>query len=237
MKVLTTSTLAVIFCGLSMGAVGDPDEPRVFQARSVVNADTEAKVGAAWLKRSINRVDGRIMTTVDYAGIPYTAWWVVFNNPAGCLAECGPDDLAVDGGAAADVAIFYASGAISTPDGEMSAEGDLTGVINFDISAIGGEGAGIGSQVPPPPAMNAPPWNRVLKMDNARCAEIHLDINVHADPPMPVNWVGELTFPRPPGNTEAFAVFKPRADCKDELDKIAAEEALAELFSSIFSAN
>jgi hypothetical protein len=220
MKVLKTSTLAVVFWGLSMGAVGDPEKPRVFQASPVVNAGSGAEVGAAWLRRSENMVDGRIMTTVGTAGIPYTVWWVVFNNPAGCITECGPADLDADGGEAADVAIFNASGAISASDG-------LNGVINLDLSVIGGEGAGIGSQMPPPPAANAPPWNRVFKMNNAGCAEIHLDINIHAnapvpeggwisavtDGPAPVNWVAELTYPAPPGNTESFAVFKPPADC------------------------
>jgi hypothetical protein len=205
MKVLLTSALAVVFCTLSMGAVADPDKPRVFQASPVMNATSGAEVGAAWLKRSKDRVEGRIMTTVDFAGIPYTAWWVIFNNPAGCIAECGPGDLDADGGAAADVAIFYASGAISASDG-------VNGVFNFDMSAIGRESAGNGSQMPPPPAKDAPPWNRALKKNNARCAEIHLDINVHADTFS--TWVGELTYPRPPGNTEAFAIFPPAPDCK-----------------------
>ena len=219
MKVLKRSALAVVFCGLSIGAVADPDKIRGFQATTVLKPIIMGEevvgyeeVGAAWLKRSKDRFDGRIMTTVDTAGIPYTVWWVVFNNPAGCITECGPADLMADGGAAADVAIFNASGAISAMDGMGK------GVINFDMSAIGGEGASIGSQVPPPPAADAPPWNRVLKKNNARCAEIHLDVNVHANPPLNsngyVNWVAELTYPRPPGNTESFAVFKAPADCK-----------------------
>jgi hypothetical protein len=205
MNVLKTSTLAAVIWGLSMGAVADPGKPRIFQATPVINADTGAEVGAAWLKRSKNGVEGRIMTTVDYAGIAYTAWWVIFNNPAGCIAECGPGDLAADGGAAADVAIFYANGAISAADG-------VNGVMNFDMSAIGREAAGKGAQVPPPPAAEAPPWNRAFKKNNGRCAEIHLDINVHIG--STANWVGQLTFPRPPGNTESFAIFKPAPGCK-----------------------
>jgi hypothetical protein len=205
MKVIKTSALAVVCCSLSMGAVADPGKPRDFQASPVINASSGDEVGAAWLKRSKDRVEGRIMTTVDYPGIAYTAWWVIFNNPAGCIAECGPADLMADGGAAADVAILGASGAISASDG-------VAGVINFDMSVIGGEGASIGSQVPPPPAANAPPWNRILKKNNARCAEIHLDINVHADTFS--NWVSELTYPRPPGNTESFVIFKPASDCE-----------------------
>ena len=208
MQVLKTSTLAVVIWALSMGAVAEPSKPRVFQASPVVNAESMEEVGAAWLRRSTNRVDGRIMTTVDLVGIPYTVWWVVFNNPAGCLAECGPDDVTPEnGGKAAKVAVFYASGAISAASGE-------NGVINLDLSVIGRERAGKGAQVPPPPAAEAPQWNRILKKNNGRCAEIHLDINVHDEPPVPVNWVSELTYPRPPGSTESFAVFKPAPGCK-----------------------
>lgn len=212
MKVLKTSILAVVFWGLSMGVVADPDKPRVFQASPVISTADGVEVGAAWLKRSKNRVDGRIMTTVDTAGIPYTVWWVIFNNPAACSDPCGMDDV---GNEAAKVAFLNASGAISAAGGL-----DGRGVINFDFSIIGREGASVGSQVPPPPAVDAPHWNRVLKKNNARCAEIHLDLNVHANPPLPVNWVGELTYPRPPGNTESFAVFKPAPGCHRTLQKL-----------------
>jgi hypothetical protein len=203
MKVLLTSTLAVVFCTLSMGAVADPDKPRVFQAVPVTNGASGAEDGAAWLRRSKDRVDGRIMTTVDTAGAPHSVWWVIFNNPDGCTDPCGENDVFnASGGAEAEVAVFNASGAISAEDGSG------IGVINLDLSVIGGEGAGIGSQVPPPLAINAPFFNRVLKKNNARCAEIHLDIQVHV---MDTDWVSELTYPE---NLQAFAVFPPAPDCK-----------------------
>jgi hypothetical protein len=226
MKGLKTSILAAAILGFSVGAVADKDKgkPRVFQAAPVVNVESGMEVGAAWLRRSKDRVDGRVMTTVNYAGIPYTVWWVIFNNPAGCIdpEDCGPADLAADAGKAADVAIFNASGAISAMDGM-----GIGGAINLDLAVIGGEGARIGSQEPPPPATNAPPWNRVFKKNNARCAEIHLDINFHVDPPAPAPgevgyWVRELTYPAPrppPLGTEAFAAFKPPADCKKKSRK------------------
>ncbi len=206
MKVLLTSTLVVVICTLSMGAVADPDKPRVFQTSPVWDGASGEAIGAAWLKRSKDRVDGRIMTTVgNDVSIPYTVWWVIFNNPAGCIAECGMADLGADGGAAAEIAVFNASGAISASDGMGNT------VINLDLSVIGGEGAGIGSQVPPSPATNAPPWNRVLKKNNARCAEIHLDINQHPDLDDPIDWVSELTYPEAP---HSFAVFPPAPGCK-----------------------
>jgi hypothetical protein len=205
MKVLLTSTLAVVFCTLSMGAVADPDKPRVFQTSPVWDGASGEEIGAAWLKRSKDRVDGRIMTTVDTAGAPHSVWWVIFNNPAGCTGDCGPDDLDPPGfGAAAEVAVFNASGAISASDGDGNA------VINLDLSAIGGEGAGNGSQgSPAPPSVKF--FGRVLKKNNARCAEIHLDINQHPDLDDPVDWVAELTYPESP---HSFAVFPPAPGCK-----------------------
>lgn len=205
MKVVTTSILAALLLGLSMGAVADPGKPRIFQASPVINGETSDEIGAAWLRRSKDRVDGRIMTTVDMDGIPYTVWWVIFNNPAGCVDGCGPDDVFNESyGAEADVAIFNASGAISAMDGMGNT------VINLDLSVIGGEGAGIGSQgSPAPPHVEF--FNRVLKKNNARCAEIHLDINQHPDLDDPIDWVGELTYPEA---AHSFAVFMPAPGCK-----------------------
>jgi len=209
MKVLLTSALAVVFCTLSMGAVADPDKPRVFQTSPVLvelEDETFEAIGAAWLKRSKDRVDGRVMATVGGdGGKPYTVWWVVFNNPAACVGDCGPDDVFNESfGAEADVAVFNASGAISASDGNGNA------VINLDLSAIGGEGAGNGSQGSP-----APPFvkffGRVLKKNNARCAEIHLDINQHPELGDPIDWVAELTYPE---SAHSFAVFPPAPGCK-----------------------
>jgi hypothetical protein len=185
-----------------MGAVADPDKPRVFQTSPVWNGASGAEDGAAWLRRSKDRVDGRIMTTVDTAGAPYSVWWVIFNNPAGCTDPCGPDDVFnASGGAEADVAVFNASGAISASDGDGNA------VINLDLSVIGGEGSGNGSQFAPCPPEACPFFHRVLKKNNARCAEIHLDIQVHV---MDTDWVSELTYPE---NLQAFAVFSPAPGC------------------------
>ena len=207
MKLLLASTLAVVLLTFSLGAVADPNKPRDFQTSPVWNGVTGDEIGAAWLKRSKNRVDSRIMTTVDFPGIAYTAWWVVFNNPDGCVDGCGPDDVGnASFGAEAEVAIFNASGAISASDGMGN------GVINFDLSVIGGEGAGIGSQVSPAPPVVAF-FGRVLKKNNALCAEIHLDINVHV---MDTNWVSELTYPE---GMHSFAVFPPAPGCKPRKHK------------------
>ena len=140
------------------------------------------------------------------ANTPYSIWWVIFNNPAGCSDPCGLDDLG-DGGAAADVAIFNASGAISAASGELKSNGKPAkgGVINVNLLVHAGEGAGNGSQDGPP---GAPPFfGRVLAEGNGLCAEIHLDVNEHV---FDGDWVQELTYPE---NPQAFAVFPPAPGC------------------------
>ncbi len=193
--------MLVVLCASSV-AFAD-DRARVFQTAEVQAAAPEiAAEGAAWLKRSKNRVDGRVMAKVDKANTPYTIWWVIFNNPDGCfdpVRGCGPWDLERDGGVASDAAIFNASGAIS------AASGDGGGVINVDISVIGRESAGNGSQGPAAPV---PVLMNEFRKNNGLCAEIHLDINEHA---FDSDWVSELTYPEKP---QAFATFPSVGKCK-----------------------
>lgn len=175
------------------------DRPRVFQAVEIQSAAPEiAAEGAAWLKRSRDRVDGRVMAKVDKPNTPYSIWWVIFNNPDGCIAACGLADLIADGGVAADVAVFNASGAISAASGESG------GIINVDLSVLAGEGAGKGSQ---DDSFGAPFGQGKFRKKNGLCAEIHVDINEHLfDSTSETPWVDELTYPE---NPQAFAVFPP----------------------------
>lgn len=207
MKRLICVGLLPILTVTAQAVIAD-DDPRVFQTAEIqasmnppMSGIFTTAEGAAWLKRSENRIDGRVMAKVDTANEPYSIWWVVFNNRAGCGESCGPEDLA-DGGVAADVAIFNASGAISAATGEPG-EG---GVINVDVSVIGGEGPSHGSQDPPCPAPFCMP-DRGLREDNGLCAEIHIDINRHE---FNGDWVFELTYPEAP---QAFAIFPPAEDC------------------------
>ncbi len=199
MKRTIFSWSALVLLCASSGAFAD-DRPRVFQTAEVQpSADGIAAEGAAWLKRSKNRVDGRVMAKVDKPNTPYSIWWVIFNNPDGCIDVCGPGDLMADGGIAADVAIFNASGAIS------AASGDGGGVINVDISVIGRESAGNGSQGPAAPV---PVLLNKFRKNNGLCAEIHVDINEHE---FDGDWVAELTYPE---NIQAFAIFPSVGKCK-----------------------
>ena len=178
-------------------------KPRHFQTAPVVAASPEiAAEGGAWLQRTKHKVEARVMAKVAKANTPYSIWWVIFNRPWRCIDVCGPADLA-DGGAAAGVAVFNASGAISASDGQGG------GIINVSMSMINNERAGRGSQdAPIPPGMNQPPpffWRTFWK-NNGFCAEIHLDINEHD---FDGDWVQELTYPE---NPQAFAVFE-RVGC------------------------
>jgi len=212
MLIRSCTFLLLIF---SSAAIFAQDSPRVFQTAEIQASDnppmsgmfTTAE-GAAWLKRSEDRVDGRVMAKVDNADTPYSIWWVIFNNRAGCGETCGPEDLA-DGGIAADVAIFNASGAISAASGALKRNGKPAegGVINVDLSVIAGEGAGNGSQEPFCPA---PFCTNTLKEGNGLCAEIHVDINEHV---FDGDWVAELTYPE---NPQAFSIFPPAAECVAE---------------------
>ena len=213
MKRILFGWSALVLLCTSSGAFAD-DVPRVFQT-ATINASESPPLsgmfttaeGAAWLKRSEDRVDGRVMAKVDKADTPYSIWWVIFNNPAGCLGDCGPADLMADGGAAADVAIFNASGAISAASGALKRNGKPAegGVINVDLSVIAGEGTDNGSQGPfcAGPTLCA----NTLKIGNGLCAEIHVDINEHD---FNGDWVAELTYPE---NPQAFAVFPPAEGC------------------------
>lgn len=205
MKNKAIATMVVVFFCISAAAMAD-DRPRVFQTAEVQPSESPpgsgmftSAEGAAWLKRTRNRVDGRVMARVDQANAPYSIWWVIFNNPDGCIAECGMADLLADGGAAADVAIFNASGAISAHDGATG------GIINADLSVIAGEGPGAGSQDAPCPF---PFCQRDLNRKNGLCAEIHVDINEHN---FDGDWVQELTYPE---NPQGFAIFPATDQCR-----------------------
>ncbi len=214
-RIIFSCSALVVLCASSV-AFAD-DGPRAFQSAEIRASEIAPGIfssaeGAAWLKRSENRVDGRVMAKVDKADTPYTIWWVIFNNPDACELErgCGPWDLMRDGGADADVAIFNAGGAISAASGSLKRNGKPAegGVINIDISAIAGEGAGKGAQNPPMGAGG--PWNRKLNMKNGLCAEIHVDLNQHE---FSGDWVQELTYPESP---QAFSIFPAAEGCSED---------------------
>ena len=65
------------------------------------------------------RTDAGVSGSMHNVGLPgdhaYTVWWVVFNNPAGCVNGCGVDDVVAAVGPTANnnpagIGVFYAAG-------------------------------------------------------------------------------------------------------------------------------
>lgn len=217
MKVLTAATGGLVLVALSASAFAD----RVFQTAPMLvgpGSNAMGEQGAAWLRRSEDRVDGRIMVQVDNANMPYTIWMIVFNNPENCAqSPCGAGDLVfnLDG---VGGAVFNSSGAISAPDGELKRNGKPAGggVINVDVEVNAGEGSNNGHAPFPPLPDGMFPFtdlNGILEEGNGLCAEIHFDVNEHAI--FDEGWEVELT--QPEGLTHRFAIFAPVGeDCDDD---------------------
>lgn len=185
---------------------------RVFQTSEMyvgpTFGDTTQAEGAAWLRRSPTRVDGRVMVKVDTANTAYSIWWIVFNHPENCdqvaPSNCDVLDVVLNKDSVG-AAVFNASGAISAAAGDG-------GVINVDIELNAREGSNKGyAPFPPIPPESGLPFldlNGVLKKRNGCGAEIHVDVNEHSEFG---DWVTELTQPQ--GETHRFAVF-PAVKCR-----------------------
>jgi len=217
MKNLITTDLGLVLIMLSTAVFAD----RVFQTSEMLTGPNSNKPilspqGAAWLRRSPDRVDGRVMVKVDQANTAYSIWFIAFNNPGACAGAsleppepCGVGDLLFNKDAVGG-AVFNASGAISSHDGDGPG-----GVINVDIEVVAGEGSDNGhAGFPPIPAEFCEgciflDLNGVLKKNNGCGAEIHFDVNQHAI--FDEGWVTELT--QPEGEAHRFAIF-PAVDCK-----------------------
>lgn len=66
---------------------------------------------------TLTRYEDAVALRVDTQDLPpgaYTVWWIVFNNPAGCMGGCGEDDLFRP---EAQTSIFWATGGIVEDDG------------------------------------------------------------------------------------------------------------------------
>lgn len=74
--------------------------------------------GNSRLTRTSDTLSVAIEATGLIPGAAYTLWWVVFNNPAGCIiaGECGGDDIPASIGSAG-IAVGNATGNIARGDG------------------------------------------------------------------------------------------------------------------------
>ena len=196
----------------ALSVVAHADDHR-YQTSDVINVTGTGSFyqGAAWLIRSEEEVEGRIMTKVSTAGDPYTLWAVIFNTPSECAATpCAESDL---GNPDVGSSVFYASSAISSANGGLKTNGKPAGggVVNFDFELEGG---------------SLPDGLFVLFGDpnglsegNGYGAEIHLVVDRHPPVPDGMSWVPDLTTTNLPGagpatnNSVAIFLACPSAPC------------------------
>jgi len=112
------------------------------------------------------------MTKVAAPGLPYTVWWVVFNNPEACWDPCNADDLMVP---EIEASVYYGTGVISSSDGNGGGLFNAT----FHLAA--------GSVAEGACCFGA------LRRDNGFGAEVRLVVNEHPD--FDASYAVELTTP------------------------------------------
>src|SRR5262249_55564714 len=96
-------------CGM---AFADGKEPRTYQTSNMFAFGNPAAnvAGGATLYRGRQGVDMRIATSGLNMNSSYTGWWVVFNNPAGCVGGVGLGGIA---NPAARASVLYAAGFVT----------------------------------------------------------------------------------------------------------------------------
>jgi hypothetical protein len=194
MKSILIKAALIAFVVSPLIATADDDEHGVqtFQSQNMANVAngmpfTPAK-GAAFLTRSKNELQGRVMLADLVPGHAYTIWWFIFNQPKSCSTHpCTPG---ADFGPG-DAAGFHATGVIAASDG-----GD-GGVVNVSFETNEGGAPKGAFVVPGTPAPG-------LRHDHGLKAEVHFLMIDHGVPTagfpnVPGSWAFELTHPLPPG--------------------------------------
>jgi hypothetical protein len=200
MKSILIKAAIVAFAVSPLIAAADDDEHgvRTFQSQNMANIAngmpfTPAK-GAAFLTRSKNELQGRVMLADLMPGHAYTIWWFIFNHPKNCSTHpCTPGADFVPG----DAAGYHATGVIAASDG-----GD-GGVVNVSFET--------GDSGPPKGAFVVPGTPAAgLNHDNGLKAEVHFLMIDHGVPTagfpnVPGSWAFELSHPLPPGTHDVRA--------------------------------
>lgn len=218
-KALTISTALILVLAFSMQSHADgkhkrhdslsqklektlASNPQTFQftnVRDITISPAVASAGGAFLIRSKNGLDARMMVADLEPGHAYTFWWIIFNRPHKCAqTPCASADLM-----AASGAVHYASGAVAGENGTANA--------SFSTDSGG----------PPDGAIGDPSLPEAgLRRDRGFKAEVHLVMVDHGIPNLadftseapdsPGTWAWELTHPLPPGPTWVrAAIFVP----------------------------
>lgn len=123
--VMTVALLMVAGVAVAMGHL----QPSTTNVQPVLSFADEPNTGG---ESVLTRTDTMVLASIEAVGLTpgnaYTVWWVVFNNPGACSdAECGEDDIFVDGDPAnglnvpgvmgAEIAVGNATGNIAKTDG------------------------------------------------------------------------------------------------------------------------
>ncbi len=189
----TIRRTAAVLGLLAIAATAQADDRR-YQTSDVIDISGAGGPyqGAAWLIRTEDEIEGRIMTRVSTAGAPYTLWIVIFNNPAACGDNgCGDDEDFANPDIG--ISVFNGTGAISVPDGDLKPNGKPSGrgMVNFDFEIeAGGLPNGLfllfGAE-------------DGLAEGNGYGAEVHLVIDRHPRPANGLSWIPDLTTTNFPG--------------------------------------
>ena len=180
-----TKTLALSVALLVFAAVPRASLAQVsFQAADIMNFSTgEATTGAMTLSRSADSVQLRgSIAGLDKKSV-YSVWWIIFNNPAGCVG--GGDGVCTGAdvypGGPADAAALNASGFVTGTDGTGYFMGELeTGPAPAGMPCCFGQ------------------------LNDSVGAEIHIVIQTHG-PGTPGTFAAEMTNAN--GLDQYFAVF------------------------------
>jgi hypothetical protein len=130
-RINNTRVLAVAMAVMLVAIAATPASatrgPTHSESNVVWFADQETSVGSSHLIRTDRGVLGTFRTSGLMPQEALTLWWVVFNNPAGCSAPCGEDDIFLNGDpaqglneagiAAADIVAGYAAGTVANRHG------------------------------------------------------------------------------------------------------------------------
>ena len=198
--------LLVLIAATPMVVMADEEgpAPRTFQSTNMADISKGAPFtpadGAAFLVRSKDRLEARVMLADLVPGDAHTIWWIIFNEPSACSTHpCTPGPDFGPGRAA----LFFGTGVIA-------AAGGKGGVVNvtFDTQAGG----------PPKGAVVIPDAPELgLKAGHGFKAEVHLLMIDHGVPTagfpnVPGSWAFEMSHPRPPGTADVRgALFPPMA--------------------------
>ena len=197
-SILIEGALIALAVTPAIATADDEHAVRTFQSANMANVAngmpfTPAN-GAAFLTRSKNELQGRVMLADLIPGHAYTIWWFIFNQPENCSTHpCTPG---ADFGPG-DASVYHASGVIAAGDGSAG------GVANVSFETSDGG--------PPAGAFLVPGTSAGgLKHNNGLKAEVHFLMIDHGVPTagfpnVPGSWAFELTHPLPPGTHDVRA--------------------------------